>query len=128
MYFPPWEHSHIYKAGWYALVGAQGLGVGIAGAVALPVAGVVSASIQISRGIYNTPEAVDHTWNADAVWDEASGKWNKQSIQVSSLTCMYTHPDYPVKCLGHVRVIYLALFAAGHLPRNFPASLRCWEI
>lgn len=62
----------------------QGLGVGLIGAVALPLVGVASGCMQMARGVYNTPEALGHVMAADAVWDEATGRWSNMSIQVPS--------------------------------------------
>jgi len=59
----------------------KGVGLGLVGAVALPMAGVASAGVQLCRGMMNTPETVGHTWAADAIWDEHTGTWNTQSIQ-----------------------------------------------
>jgi hypothetical protein len=81
----------------HAAAGTQGLGVGIIGAVALPLAGVASGCVQIARGVYNTPEALGHGWAADAFWDEQTGSWSKLSIQVRALPC-----PRPPSCVRYI--------------------------
>jgi len=75
--------------------------VGLIGAVALPLVGVASGCVQMARGVYNTPEALGHVMAADAVWDEATGRWSNMSIQVRSpraclCVCVLPHT------VGHV--------------------------
>ena len=47
----------------------QGLGMGVAGAIALPVAGTIVGCVQLTRGVLNTPEAIKQRC-VGKVWDE----------------------------------------------------------
>eukprot|EP01066_Platyproteum_vivax_P004794 Platyproteum_vivax@DN16157_c0_g1_i1.p1 len=53
----------------------KGLGVGIVGAVALPVASVGVAAYQVGRGIAETPEALQNSRNTSKKWDKEKREW-----------------------------------------------------
>ncbi|KAJ1446981.1 X-domain of DnaJ-containing-domain-containing protein [Pelagophyceae sp. CCMP2097] len=54
---------------------AAGLGAGVVGAIALPVAGAIVGVIQIIRGVWATPAALYHWLIGDVSWDEAKREW-----------------------------------------------------
>jgi len=58
----------------------QGLGMGVAGAIALPVAGTIVGCVQLTRGVLNTPEAITQR-RAGKVWDEDSRQWVVYDLQ-----------------------------------------------
>lgn len=53
---------------------AKGLATGVAGAVVLPVTGVVVGTVQMARGIMNTPEAITEAQKGK-MWDQEQRVW-----------------------------------------------------
>ena len=69
---------------------AKGLVAGAVGAIALPLAGAVTGIAQISRGIFNTPEAIIES-NDGRVWDTEKRVWftydlKKEAADVLSIS------------------------------------------
>ena len=56
---------------------AKGAALGIAGAVALPLAGVGTAVVQVGRGLANTPEAIREAIKKEKTWDHDQRRWIK---------------------------------------------------
>ncbi|KAH0484297.1 MAG: hypothetical protein KVP17_000863 [Porospora cf. gigantea B] len=52
----------------------KGMAVGVASAVALPIAGIGTGLYQIGRGVVNTPEAIKESQNGKK-WDKKTGEW-----------------------------------------------------
>ncbi|KAK3259424.1 hypothetical protein CYMTET_31579 [Cymbomonas tetramitiformis] len=59
----------------------KGTMAGIAGVVLMPIGGVLTATVQITRGIVNTPQACLRKAKGDAMWDEDKREWNSQSVE-----------------------------------------------
>lgn len=57
-----------------------GLGVGLVGAVALPIAGAAVGAAQIARGVYNSGEAASEAGQGK-VWCEARREWHFYSLK-----------------------------------------------
>ena len=53
---------------------AKGVATGLASVVVLPIAGIAVGTVQMVRGIANTPEAVMQA-NAGKTWDEDTREW-----------------------------------------------------
>mmetsp|Transcript_42243 Transcript_42243/g.105222 ORF Transcript_42243/g.105222 Transcript_42243/m.105222 type:complete len:603 (-) Transcript_42243:344-2152(-) len=61
----------------------QGLAQGLMGALALPVAGVAVATLQVGRGIINTPEAFFEQVNGKD-WDNETRSWYEYNLQTET--------------------------------------------
>ena len=61
----------------------RGLGIGLATAVVLPVAGTVLGCVQVARGVLNTPEALRQRARG-AIWDETTCKWVMYDMQAEA--------------------------------------------
>ena len=61
----------------------QGLGAGIVSAICLPVAGVVVGSVQVTRGLFNTPEAIKERASGK-VWDEDTRSWIRYDLDAEA--------------------------------------------
>lgn len=55
--------------------GVKGFGVGLVGFAALTGYGAYTGCRQISRGVYNTPEAVDQASKGELLWDSNKEEW-----------------------------------------------------
>lgn len=61
----------------------KGLGMGIASAVIFPVAGLLVGSVQVARGVFNTPEAIKERTQGK-VWDEDKRVWIKFNLDAEA--------------------------------------------
>ncbi len=52
----------------------KGVGLGLCGSILLPISGTIMGSVQILRGIYNTPEAI-YSKIDGKIWDNENKKW-----------------------------------------------------
>jgi len=75
-----------------------GLGIGVAGAVALPVAGAVVGCVQLTRGVLNTPEAIQERAKGK-IWDEDTQKWVVYDLQAQAREVLEETEDE--WCLRH---------------------------
>ena len=68
----------------------KGLGVGLCGGILLPLAGITTGGVQILRGIYNTPEAINSKIDGK-IWDKRKKQWilynlKEETINIKNLT------------------------------------------